>query len=331
MLYYILNFKMIATLKKHRPNDSGNIVLSIDEFKCMFSELIKKSTNQKESTKFKEKSLKQQEDIRITNICKNINNNTELGIKLKESYFKFYNKNIDSVIKVGGNKDHYDIKIIHTDKTIKKIEVKSSNTFQPIIKSTIKPWDIGVQFLNGPGDKFSITHYYAELWYNNIICNDNIVGKYINETIKRPDLYEWKCKDAFKCGDPVTEFSLTLKKNYRLSHPKSSMLDVRKIVNEKFEFTEAHKNTMITEVQEIYNTCMNEKEGWLQTFGDPENLDKFNYMWFEKIEPSKIIDIKCIKSKDILFEFICNNNYKFNGILRWGKGAGFSNIRLDLK
>lgn len=276
-------------------------------------------------------TLKQKEDIRISKLCDNINNNTKLGIKLKESYFKFYDKQIDNSIKVGGNKDHYDIKIIHTDKTSKKIEVKSSETFQSVIKSTIRPWEIGVQFLNGPGNKFTIGNYYAKLWYDNIICNRSIVGKYVNETIKCPDLEEWKCKDAFKCADPSTEFGITLKKNYRESHPKSSMLDCRKIVNEKFEFTEEHKITMINEVQEIYNKCMNEKDGWFQTFGDPDELEKFNFKWYKKIEAYKIIDIKCIKGLDIMFEIRCENDYKFKAILRWGKGAGFSNIRLDLK
>ena len=109
------------------------------------------------------------------------------------------------------------------------------------------------------------------------------------------------------------------------------MLDCRKIVNEKFEFTEEHKITMINEVQEIYNKCMNEKEGWLQTFGDPDKLEKFNFKWYKKIEAYKIVDIKCIKCLDIKFEIICENDYKFKAILRWGKGAGFSNIRLDLK
>lgn len=279
----------------------------------------------------KKLSLKQKEDIRINKLCEHINNNTILGIKLKESYFNFYNINIDNVIKVGGNKDHYDIKVIHTDKTTKKIEVKSSDTFQSVIKSTIRPWDISVQFLNGPGNQFTIGNYYAKLWYDNIICNRNIVGKYVNENIKLPNLDEWKCKDAFKCGDPSTEFGITLKKNYRLSHPKSSMLDCRKIVNEKFEFTEEYKNTMINEVQEIYNKCMNEKEGWLQTFGDPDDLEKFNFKWYTKIEAYKIVDIKLIQCPDIMFEISCENNYKFNAILRWGKGAGFSNIRLDLK
>jgi hypothetical protein len=292
----------------------------------------------------KKVSLKHKEDIRISKLCEHINSNTKLGIKLKESYFKFYNINIDNVIKVGGNKDHYDIKVIHTDKTIKKIEVKSSETFQSVIKSTIRPWEISVQFLNGPGNQFTIANYYAKLWYDNIICNRTIVEKYVDETINCPNLEEWKCKDAFKCGDPSTEFGITLKKNYRLSHPHTNIkkftcmngkfgspIDYRKIVNGKFEFTEENKNTMINEVQEKYNKCMNEKEGWLQTFGDPDDLDNFNFRWFEKVEAYKIVDIKLIKCPDIKFEISCENDYKFNAILRWGKGSGFSNIRLDLK
>ena len=278
----------------------------------------------------KKLSLKQQEDIRITKICEKINNNSKLGNKLRESYYNFYNKNIYNVIKVGGNSDHYDIKVIHNDTTTKQIEVKSRQIFQPNIKNTNRPWEISVQFLNGPGNKFSIASYYAKLWYDNIVCNRDIVGKFVPHTIKCPQFDEWK-KDAFKCGDPSSEFGITLKQNYRLMYPKSSMLDYRKIVNDKFEFTEDYKIEMIDEVQRIYNKCMIEKEGWLQTFGDPDDIEKFNFKWFDKVDAYKIIDINCIKSRDILFEIKCDNDYKFNAILRWGKGAGFSNIRLDLK
>ena len=279
----------------------------------------------------KKLSLKQQEDIRITKICDTINNNSKLGIKLRETYYDFYNKHIDNVIKVGGNSDHYDIKVIHTDITHKQIEVKSRQVFYPSIKNTNRPWEISVQFLNGPGNKFSITGYYAKLWYDNIVCNRDIVGKFVPPNIKCPEFDEWKCKDAFKCGDPLSEFGVTLKQNYRLMYPKSSMLDYRKIVNDKFEFTEDYKIEMIDEVQHIYNKCMSEKEGWLQTFGDPDDIEKFNFKWFDKVDAYKIIDINCIKSRDILFEIKCENDYKFNAILRWGKGSGFSNIRLDLK
>jgi hypothetical protein len=36
-------------------------------------------------------------------------------------------------------------------------------------------------------------------------------------------------------------------------------------------------------------------------------------------------------SKDVNFVFECDDGFKFGGILRWGKGAGFSNLRIDLK
>ena len=44
-----------------------------------------------------------------------------------------------------------------------------------------------------------------------------------------------------------------------------------------------------------------------------------------------INEVILTKENDLKLEFRCDNNFRFNGILRWGKGAGFSNLRLDLK
>ena len=57
----------------------------------------------------------------------------------------------------------------------------------------------------------------------------------------------------------------------------------------------------------------------------------FNVSWYPKFIINDIISINVIKKKDIEFEFKCSDNVSFNGILRWGKGAGFSCLRIDFK
>jgi len=289
----------------------------------------------------RKKTPRQLETIRIRNICHHINSKTTIGLKMKYDYNKHYSQSIDTVEKAGNNTDHYDILVHHIDKTHRKIEVKSSEKFKSTILNTTKPWFIGVQFLNGPGNKFSITQYYAKLWYDTIISNLTIITKYT--TIEPPSFDIWTEKDAFKCGDPTSDFGLELKKNYRLKHPHSnknkytsmngkfgSPMDYRKMVNDLFDF-EPHKDQFIKEVQKEYNNCLKDKEGWLQTFGDINDSNNFNYKWYNQIYSKTILDVKCIKKEDLIFEFICEDDYTFKAILRWGKGSGFSNIRLDLK
>jgi hypothetical protein len=58
---------------------------------------------------------------------------------------------------------------------------------------------------------------------------------------------------------------------------------------------------------------------------------KFNLTWNPKFTITDIKEVIVIKKKDIVFEFKCTEDFRFKGILRWGKGAGFSCLRLDLK
>ena len=83
------------------------------------------------------------------------------------------------------------------------------------------------------------------------------------------------------------------------------------------------------EVQSIYNDVMEQKDVWLQTTGTING--QFSFKWFNKIEPKKIIDVELVKNKDIEFIFKLEDNSHFTGIMRWGKGCGFSCFRMDLK
>ena len=44
-----------------------------------------------------------------------------------------------------------------------------------------------------------------------------------------------------------------------------------------------------------------------------------------------VISLRKTQQPDVNFVFECDDGFKFGGILRWGKGAGFSNLRIDLK
>jgi hypothetical protein len=49
------------------------------------------------------------------------------------------------------------------------------------------------------------------------------------------------------------------------------------------------------------------------------------------IEAIENVEIKLESKKNVEFVFECSRGMKIGGIMRWGKGQGFSNFRFDLK
>tara|TARA_B100000795_G_C22784636_1_gene434014 strand:- start:42 stop:905 length:864 start_codon:yes stop_codon:yes gene_type:complete len=281
---------------------------------------------------------KQTESLRVKFIIDSVNSNTQLGIKLKESFERFFGKKVKHFENTGGGlKDHYDLVIVCEDGTRLKCEEKGTNKYHQDFKEFSVPWYNSVQRFNGPGDKFTIGIKYSTLWYN-LVVNEKLTQEY-SITSHIPSLEKWLKFDAFQCGNPKTNWGLELKKNYRLKHPNSSMngkgnspKDYRELVNSQFDFTIEDKEILIKETQEILDFVMSEKECWLQTCGVIE--DKINFKWHNKLLSPKIIDIEMLWSKgsDIYFLFITDNvKNNFKCILRFGKGTGFSNIRFDIR
>ena len=291
----------------------------------------------------KRKTNRLREDERVDFLCDSINNRTPFGVELKTTYYKKLNKEIDYVEKTNQNQSHFDIVIYHTDKTKNRCEEKGTETLLSCDKLELgNPWDNSVQRFNGPGNKFSIGLEYAKAWYN-IVLKEN--GEHLrseyNITAKIPEIDTWLEKDAFACGDPVTEFGIELKKNYREKHPKTSMngkngspKDYRELVNKQFveDFNKKKAEVLIKEVQSILNNIMNEKDCWLKTSGNIKN-DKLTFCWVNKIKPPKItgVEISWNKGADIYFNFKGDELNDFKCILRFGKGTGFSNIRFDIR
>ena len=279
-------------------------------------------------------TAKKDEDIRVTWICLQINSKTPIGLCIIDDYKNKFNKVIDRVEKKGNNKDHYDILIYHTDGTTVRCEEKGTKHYSEIINEDTVPYENSVEFYNGPAINFSIAEKYLKIWYD---CN--VTNNEIKELYDLPEIptFEDYLSGGPNCMiDPTSEYSRALKQNYRGKHPLKSMngwghnaIDYRIKPNNEFMITDEEKKVLLKEVQDIYNNVMNQKDVWLQTTGTIDG--SFSYKWFDKIEPKQIVDVDLVKKKDIEFLFKLEDNTSFKGIMRWGKGCGFSCFRMDLK
>ena len=279
-------------------------------------------------------TAKKDEDIRVQWICDQINQRTEVGLKIMFDYKEKFGKEIRSVIKKGGNNIHYDILIQHTDGTTIRCEEKGTQKYTEVINENTSPYENSVEFYNGPAQYFSISKKYLKLWYDLVVDNPEINQKY--NLPDPPPFEEWLIGGPYCMIDPKSDYSIKAKINYREKYPKKSMngwghdeIDYRIQVNELFEITEEEKSILIKEVQTIYNDIMNQKDIWLQTTGTIDG--PFSFKWFDKIPPKKIVAVELVKKKDIEFKFKLEDSNSFTGIMRWGKGCGFSCFRMDFK
>lgn len=279
-------------------------------------------------------TAKKDEDIRVSGICNILNVYTELGVKMKESYYDKFNKVILYVEKKGSNNIHYDILIHHTDDTTFRCEEKGTQHYREVIDENTLPHEYSVEFYNGPAKKFSISKKYLKLWYDLIVNDSEFNQKY--NLPDPPPFEEWLVGGPYCMVNPKSDYSIKNKENYREIYPGKSMngwghdeIDYRIRVNDSFEITEEEKSILIEEVQTIYNDVMDQKDVWLQTTGTIDG--PFSFKWFDKIPPQKIVAVELLKKTDIEFIFKLEDGSSFTGIMRWGKGCGFSCFRMDLK
>ena len=196
------------------------------------------------------------ETTRISQIKDAICNKTELGIKMIDAYYKKFNLIIDRVEIAGSKKDHYDLLIYHTDGTTKKCEEKGTKEYCSKIDSSTTPYENSVQIYNGPAKHFSISRKYLKCWYK---CNvDSEIIKTEFNLPEIPSFEEWLEGGPYSMLDPTSEYSKTLKKNYREKYgSKTSMngfkqdnlIDYRQKVNEMFTLSDEDKTILIKEVQ----------------------------------------------------------------------------------
>lgn len=273
------------------------------------------------------------EDADIKCIIDSITKNTPRGQLIKETFKKAFGIEIIDARprkgRKGSRSTHHDLVIILSTNEEKQVEHKGSIS-QASRDDTNKPWRIGVQFFNGPCDKFSICKVYAKKWYEIHISSGSLKEEF--QLISPiPSFEEWFTNDCKPQGNPKTAFGKELKTKVRaLRGDKASLLEKRKVVNDALDFTEEDIETLKREMLSIANSVLSEKHYWLNIHG--ELASEFTCAWYPQYLISNIVSVEVEKAdKDITFTFETEDGSSFGGILRWGKGAGFSNLRLDAK
>ena len=268
------------------------------------------------------------EAINISKLHEHIKNNTPSGIKIKNAFASELPEHnmFTSTVTSGANRStHHDLQI-ELDGALKTVEFKGSQFFKPI-DSTKAPWTNGVQFYNGPGNKFKVGSLYAKKFYDE--CLDKIIVDLELKTPK-PSYEEW-VKDAFRQGKPKTPFVCELREK---GYCGDYLSDARKQFNKGFILSTFELTDLMLEVQKISEEVLNCKDFWLQIHGDIDDPDKFHVKWTNKIVMPEIVSVEQLKSKDncdINFKFICDDNSEFFAKMRWGYGQCITNIRIDIK
>jgi hypothetical protein len=273
------------------------------------------------------------EDINF--IIDAIHTKSVVGMKFIDGFYaKFGDTLLDARCRSGSNRGtHYDFDILVRFNTgaeaWKQVEHKGAN-IKTTIKDDEKPWLAGVQFHNGGCDKYTITADYARIHYDTHIASGALTRDWkIGSTI--PTFADWWKNDCCRQDDPKTPFGIELKAAVRTVRGlKGSLRAERAPVVEALCTGSEVQAKLIEEVLPIANSVLEEKDYWLTVRGSLKSGD-FNHAWNPKFTIGAIESVVITKKKDIMFEFHCTDNFKFKGILRWGKGAGFSCLRIDLK
>ena len=275
----------------------------------------------------KDCAINEAKDIEL--IINSINSRNPTGSRLLETFTEKFGSEITSARKRNGSSrgTHYDFEI-EVDGEWKKVEHKGGQLYR-LPQPEEVPWKVGVQFHNGGCEKYSIARKFARLWYDMYIDSGSLKQEFeITESI--PSFEEWFEKDCRTQDDPKTPFGKELKSKVRKTRgPTASLLEKREAVLEALEITEQDKTILISDVLSIVNEILVQKQYWLSIHGNLES--EFYTVWYPQFTISSIQDVIIRKKRDLEFTFVCVNDYTFHGILRWGKGAGFSCLRVDLK
>ena len=269
------------------------------------------------------------EALDIAEIIRAIHERSPNGLKIITSFKDKFNLEItDARARKGPSRGtHYDFEILVNGEW-KHVEHKGSKDLCTI-KPEDKPWVAGVQFANMGCEKWSLAKKFAHIWYDLYIGSGEFKKEW-NLTAPIPTFDEWFQDDCKVQGDPKTLFGSELKKKVRAQRgARSSLLEKRAAVLSSLECDATDIETLKKEVLSIANLVLLEKDYWLVIRGDVKG--EFNVAWYPKFTIENINEVVITKNLDLEIEFCCNNGFRFNGLLRWGKGAGFSNLRLDLK
>lgn len=231
----------------------------------------------------------------------------------------------------GGRGVHYDFQICVGPNEWLNVEHKGSKTYAPI-DPTRPPWTGGVQFYNGGMEKYRLARRYAEAWYNKYVGSGLLSQRY-GLTAPIPPMEVWIAKDAKVQGKPGTPFGKELKTVYQAREgcaKKSLTAERDEFVSEFAATCDATDVTCLAEdVLPLIRDSLAQKDVWLQIAGDVNGA--FHFAWSPKLSVTRVDAVTIRKGRDIEIDITCDNGFQCGGILRWGYGAGFSNLRLDLR
>jgi hypothetical protein len=265
----------------------------------------------------------------ISDIILAINTRSPAGQKIIDAFKEKFGIDVTAARQRKGSSrgTHYDFEI-EVNHEWKKVEHKGGQAFR-MPNAGDAPWKAGVQFHNGGCEKYTLAKKYAKTWYDMYIASDALREEFgiISPT---PSFDEWFAKDCRTQADPKTAFGKELKKAVRAKHGlRASLLSKRKAVIAALEIDDADIATLLQEVMPIANHALEQKEYWLSIHGKLEG--DFHACWYPNFTIATIGSATVKKNLDVEFTFQCGDDFKFKGILRWGKGAGFSCLRVDLK
>ena len=278
---------------------------------------------------------KKNEDADVKAIVAAIHNRTPTGLKLVAAFERRFGCRLLDARQLkaaGGRGKHYDLEIEVEGLGWQKVEHKGSATYKPIDHEQ-PPWVQGVQFYNGTGSKYTLAIRYATEWHTKYIASGHINRTYGLKSTP-PSLDEWLKKDAFVQGNPKTTWGLELRSKFRPADgtrgKRAGCFDERDEMKQLFNVADCDLTTITKEVLELAQAVLSEKNYWLQIQGDVAG--NFNCEWHPQINVSKITDVQVVEEcSDVLIRFQTDMGFPIHAMLRWGKGQGLSNIRIDLR
>lgn len=275
---------------------------------------------------------KKNEEADVKAIVEALNNQHSVcGTQLRNAFKTTTGLDIQAArqsLTAGGRKTHYDFEV-QVSAVWYKVEHKGSKAYKSI-DSSLPPWTGGVQFYNGTGKTYTLGHLYARQWYDRYIASGVLSTKY-GITSTPPDYETWFSKDAMRQGDPSTPFGKELRSKFRGEGitTKDGCFTERDEMVRDLVLSDSDMETLKAEVLATAKNVLKEKDYWLQINGDING--NFYCKWSTPLTITTITDVKKIECSDVLFEFSTDMGFPINARLRWGKGQGLSNIRIDLK
>jgi hypothetical protein len=294
----------------------------------------------KSLTKNSRKNNGKNEVENIKDIVKHLNQSTVLGKELIKDLKNRCCLNFKRAeIRNGSNrKTHYDFILVDTDGKEYQVEHKGSYKYKKI-KDGDKPWKNSVQFINAGCEKFNISRLYAKLWYD-----EYIISGYLSKIYKLesgiPTFNTWYKSDCCSQGEPKTLFGKEFKTFYRNEYGSNkSPLSLRIKINKKILELIKSDNKILEDFNisavGLADKHLKEKHIWLQLNGDINgDIEKIEFKWFNEFKVNETYKIQNIKiTSDIDFMFISDitGYMDFSCKLRWGKGCGFSNLRVGFQ